>query len=68
MEAREVGLTLIDVRGADNDDLNKLIGLYHNLGYYVDISTTFEEAAGALGTKYVTESYTLLIYKEQPHD
>lgn len=68
MEAREVGLTLIDVRGADNNDLNKLIGLYHNLGYYVDVSTTFEEVEGALGTKYATESYTLLIYKEQSHD
>lgn len=68
MEAKEVGLKLIDIRDADNDDLNKVFSLYHKLGYYVDISTTFAEAEGALGTQYVHELYTLLIYKEQQND
>lgn len=68
MEAKEVGLKLIDVQDTDNNGLSKTISLYHKLGYYVDISTTFTEAEGALGTKYVCELYTLLIYKRRPHD
>lgn len=68
MEAKEAGLKLIDIQDADNNNLNKMIGLYHSLGYYVDVSTTFTEAEGALGTKYVCELYTLLIYKRRPHD
>lgn len=66
MEAKEVGLKLIDMRDTDNNGLSKMISLYHKLGYYVDISTTFTEAEGALGTKYVQELYTLLIYEKWP--
>ena len=68
MEAKEVGLKLIDIQDAYKNDLNRKINLYRKLGYYVDISTTFEEAEDIFDGKHVHEVYTLLIYKRQPHD
>ena len=68
MEAHEVGLKLVDTLTTDTNDLGKKIGALKLLGYYVDVSTTFVELEGVFDIKYVHESYTLLIYKEQPNE
>lgn len=68
MEAKEVGLKLIDIQDAYSNNLNRKINLYRKLGYYVDISTTFEEVEDIFDGKNVHEVYTLLIYKEQPNE
>lgn len=68
MEANEVGLKLIDVQVASSNNLNKKVSLYHKLGYYVDVSTTFEESEDMFDNKLAHELYTLLIYKRQPNE
>lgn len=68
MEAHEVGLKLVDTLTADTNDLKKKLNALKLLGYYVDVSTTFVESEDVFDGKYVWESYTLLIYKEQPHE